>query len=343
MTATPDHGQLDASLQGIHVPFQFLFPDEASRTGAPASRLAGGASKLGYQVDTSALWLLASASPTPTWASLGAGIAASGLGGVSEGANLGTGIPVFREKTGASLLFRTLIPGTGITISSAASTVTITDETSGANLGTGIPIYRENSGASLLLRTLVPGTAMTISSAASTITITNQASGTNMGTGIPVYRDNTMGSLALRSLIGAGGIGIASATSTITLTGTTSAASVNHFSTTVPADANWNDETTPIWQAPRDGSATIVEILATTSGTLTNELSFNIQHRDWNAMQAAGIDIFSASQKATSAGEQFTSFARGTVDPRAHLLLTTGSAVEAGSVNYLQLTVYYTI
>ncbi len=245
MAATPAHGQLDNDVQGVHVPFQFSFADEASRMGAPASRLTGGASKLAYQRDTSSLWLLASASPTPTWASMGAGIVASGLGGISEGANLGTGIGVFREKTGASLLFKTLVGGTNITIASAASTVTLS-------------------------------------------------------------------------------------------------ASIGHFSKTV-TNAAWNNDMQPLWQAPRGGSATIVEILATTSGTLTPELSFNIQHRDWDAMQSAGTDMFAASQVATSAGEQFTSFARATVDPRAHLMLTTGSGVEGGSVKYLQLTGYYTI
>lgn len=67
MTATPFHGSLDPNTQSIHVPFQFSFPDAASRTGAPASRLLGGASKLAYQQDTSSLWLLTSVSPTPVW------------------------------------------------------------------------------------------------------------------------------------------------------------------------------------------------------------------------------------------------------------------------------------
>jgi hypothetical protein len=120
------------------------------------------------------------------------------------------------------------------------------------------------------------------------------------------------------------------------------ATSIGHFSKTI-TNAAWNNDVQPLWQAPRGGSVTLVEILATTSGITDPMLSFNIQHRDWDAMQSAGTDLFGASQVATSAGEQFTSFARDTVDPRAHLMLTTGSAVEGGSVKYLQLTGYYTM
>jgi hypothetical protein len=123
----------------------------------------------------------------------------------------------------------------------------------------------------------------------------------------------------------------------------TGTAGSGQFSATIGASNTWNNETIPIWQGPIATSATITEILATTSGTLTNELNFNLQHRDWDAMQSAGTDIFGASQLATSAGEQITSFTRDTIDPRAHLMFTTGSGAETGSVNYLQLTLYYTV
>jgi hypothetical protein len=99
MTATPDHGSLDQDVQGIHVPFQYKFADEASRTGAPASRLTGGASKFAYQEDTSAIWLLAETEPTPTWASMAAGTGGGGSEAVTEGANLGPGgYGIFSEK-----------------------------------------------------------------------------------------------------------------------------------------------------------------------------------------------------------------------------------------------------
>jgi len=55
-----------------------------------------------------------------------AGSLAAGGGGVEEGTNLGTGIEVFKETApAASMQFRTLIGGAGITISSATSAITV--------------------------------------------------------------------------------------------------------------------------------------------------------------------------------------------------------------------------
>lgn len=73
MAADPRHGHIDPDVQGVHIPFQFTFPNAASRTGAPASLLAGGASKLALQGDNFSLWMLSSVSPTPTWVQVGAG------------------------------------------------------------------------------------------------------------------------------------------------------------------------------------------------------------------------------------------------------------------------------
>jgi hypothetical protein len=209
MTATPDHGSLDQDVQGIHVPFQYKFADEASRTGAPASRLTGGASKFAYQEDTSAIWLLAD----------------GGSEAVTEGANLGPGgYGIFSEKSGASLLFKTLIAGTAITLASAASTVTIANDIDGVNLGTGIEAFRETTGGSLSFRTLVGAGTVSIASAASTVTITGTGGGSeavtegaNIGTGFEVFREKSSASLMFRTLIGGDNVTIASATSAITI------------------------------------------------------------------------------------------------------------------------------
>jgi hypothetical protein len=222
------------------------------------------------------------------------------------------------------------------------------EENTAVNLGTGFEVFREKSGVNLNLRTLIPGTNTTIASSTSAITITaNAASGgageantaTNLGTGIELFREKSVFDLQFRTLVGGTDITIGSATSTVTVT---NAASEHHFSFTIGASNTWNNELIPIWQAPRGNSATIVEILGTTSGTTDPTLNFNFQVRDYNAMQSAGIDVFAASQAATSATEQFTAFARAQVDPRGHLMFTTGSGAEAGSVNYLNITVYYT-
>lgn len=267
-------------------------------------------------------------------------------------ANQGTGFPVFRERSSGSGVLRTLVGGNNISLSSATSTVTIAADSASqaaANLGAGgFGVFKETQANTHQFKTLAAGANITLSSAASTVTITGAAGGGggeanlggNVGTGFPVFREKSSVTLNFRTLVGGADISISSATSTITIA---NAASEKHFSVTIGASNTWNNDLIPIWQAPRGGSATIVEVLGTTSGTAAPSVAFNLQHRDWNAMAAAGTDIFAASQTATSAGEIFSSFARDTIDPRGHLMFTTGSGAESGSANYLQLTVYYTI
>lgn len=146
MTATPKHGQLSQSEQGIHVAHQFYFPNATSRTSAPASRLTGGASKLALQGNDFSLWLLSSVSPTPTWVAVGAGSA----GNDATGQNLGTGIPLFQEAVGGDLRFRTIVAGTGVNVASATSTITITTSAGGA--GTYLPLSGSVMSGSIGMR-----------------------------------------------------------------------------------------------------------------------------------------------------------------------------------------------
>lgn len=156
------------------------------------------------------------------------GSAVAGSGEINTLVNLGTGIPIFREKSGVNLNIRSIIAGTNMTVSSATSAITVAtlaELNTGANLGTGIPIFREKSGASLNFRSLVAGTNITIASAASTITITGAASGesntaANLGTGIPIFREKSGASINLRTLVAGTNVTISSATSTITISST---------------------------------------------------------------------------------------------------------------------------
>ena len=128
MSADPRHGHLDPDVQGIHIPFQFTFEDQASRTGAPASRLTGGASKLALQLSDFSLWQLSSVSPTPVWIQIGAG---STGGAAASGDSLGTGFAIFKETVASTLQFKSLIQGDGVNLSSGMSTITITASAGG--------------------------------------------------------------------------------------------------------------------------------------------------------------------------------------------------------------------
>lgn len=109
------------------------------------------------------------------------------------------------------------------------------------------------------------------------------------------------------------------------------------FTFTIGASNTWNNENLPIWRAPRNTSATLVDIRASTSGG--GELQFNLQRRD--SITVAGPDIFAASQNATSDNNSFSTFATSAIGPTNYLFFTTGSGVESGSVTHFSATVYY--
>ncbi len=79
MAVSPDHGKLDASVQGIHVPYQWTYADAAARTSATGF-VATDVGKLARQLDNNSLWMLTAT--TPTWVALGVSDhgALSGLG-----------------------------------------------------------------------------------------------------------------------------------------------------------------------------------------------------------------------------------------------------------------------
>lgn len=164
--------------------------------------------------------------------------------------------------------------------------------------------------------------------------------GANEGTGIEVFREKSATSLTFRSIAGGKDISISSAASLITVA---NAASVGAVTFTVGASNTWNNELIPVWQGPRAGSYTLVELNATASGVASSaSLSFNLQRRDFGAINSAGVDIFTASQVGTTTGLSQTSFSTSVIAAKNHLMFTTGSGAESGSVNYFSVTLYYT-
>lgn len=166
---------------------------------------------------------------------------ASTSGETNTAENLGSGIGVYREKTGTALLFKSLSPGNYITIASAASEITIgteAEQNTAANLGTGIELFREKSGAQLNFRTLIAGTNTTITSATSAVTINSTGGGggeenlgANLGTGIEVFREKSSVTLNFRTLIAGANTTIASATSAITISGVDTSNSATNLGT----------------------------------------------------------------------------------------------------------------
>lgn len=112
----------------MHGPYSQVFANAAARTGdstvyTAAQSVQGGSSNpiRAYQADTNAEYILDNHSPT-SWVAFAGG----GGGEANTGANVGGGVGnVFRDKTGVTLNFRTLIQGASMALSQAADAITI--------------------------------------------------------------------------------------------------------------------------------------------------------------------------------------------------------------------------
>ena len=139
------------------------------------------------------------------------------------GDNKGTGIEVYREKSGGSLQFRTLAPGAGVNISSAASLVTIESSAapSANTVGTTAEVFREiESGTTLNFRSITGGAGITATEATSIITIATSAN--NISTTREVFREIESGNvLNFRTLAPGPGVNITQATSVLTIEAST--------------------------------------------------------------------------------------------------------------------------
>jgi len=102
----------------------------------------------------------------------------AGAGEVNLGANVGVGVGlVFRDKTGVTLNFKTLIQGTNITITNNANDITIDgpvpgEVNLGANVGSGVGLlFRDKTGVTLNIKRLIQGAGITLTNGADDVTI----------------------------------------------------------------------------------------------------------------------------------------------------------------------------
>lgn len=163
-----------------------------------------------------------------------------GGGEANTGYNVGGGIPIYDSKSGAVLNFRSLIAGTGITMSSSPGqgiTINATAVPGGSgevntasNLGAGVPVYDSKSGVDLRFRSLVAGSGIDITSTsggATTISNTlapgevNTASNVGTGTGT-VFKVKSGANLQFKTLKAGANVTLVNGTDDITINATTS-------------------------------------------------------------------------------------------------------------------------
>lgn len=131
-------------------------------------------------------------------------VAVSGDGGVSNtaGANIGTGVGVFSQKSGDTLLFKSIKQGTGTTITSNDNEVIISSEASSvtaSNLGaTGEGVFSAKVGSDLQFKKIKAGTNVTLSSDSNSVTI--NSSGGGGAANVAVYDNGVLKTSSVSSL-----------------------------------------------------------------------------------------------------------------------------------------------
>ncbi len=147
---------------GISTPSQKL--DVIGKTRTTTLQVTSGAT-LGYL-------LTSDASGNATWqANTAEANTASNVGGANG---------IFYQKSGVDLQFRSLSAGTNTTITSGATSLTISstgEANTASNLGSGNNVFAQKSGVDLQFRSIIAGTNITITSGATSLTIDSTASG----------------------------------------------------------------------------------------------------------------------------------------------------------------------
>ena len=110
-------------------------------------------------------------------------VAAPG-GETNLGANVGAGTGlVFRDKTGVTLNFKSLLQGTNMTITNNANDITIAtlaEINLAANVGAGVGlVFRDKTGVTLNLKSILAGANITVTNNANDITIAATGAASN--------------------------------------------------------------------------------------------------------------------------------------------------------------------
>jgi hypothetical protein len=98
-----------------------------------------------------------------------------------------------------------------------------------------------------------------------------------------------------------------------------------------------------VYQASKNGSITITEVQATVMGSSTPTLDFNLEERAYGSLGSAGTDVFSSDQTADADGITIDSFNNAGIAQDAHIVFTTGTSSESGTVDLITITVWYTV
>lgn len=169
----------------------------------------------------------------------------SGEGEVNTASNLGGGTGLFAAKVDFDLQFKSLVAGTGISLSNTATSVTITsagEANTASNLGTGSFLFAAKSGTDLQFKSLVAGTGVTLTSNSTSVTINAPGTGeantaSNLGAGTAIFASKSGVDLQFKTLVAGSGVTISNNSTTVTISSTGGGGSTTDHAALINRDA----------------------------------------------------------------------------------------------------------
>jgi hypothetical protein len=241
----------------------------------------------------------------------------AGSGFITSGTSLGTGSGVFKQEVSGALQFRSVLAGSGITLTTGTNEITIATSganTSAVNIGTGTGIFTTKSGDNIQLRSLKTGTgninlAVAASGAGNEIEFVNTAeinTASNLGAGTGVFAQKSTYDLQFKSIVAGNNITVTNDSTTVTITSANAPNTALSFQFTLNFDGSGNLST--VTGLPTGWSSVVSGSLVTvthTAGAMVKNISY------WGSDATNGWQLrfpTSGFQATVPAGSETTVF-----------------------------------
>ena len=241
----------------------------------------------------------------------------AGSGFITSGTSLGTGSGVFKQEVSGALQFRSVLAGSGITLTTGANEITIATSganTSAVNIGTGTGIFTSKSGDNIQLRSLKTGTGninltVAASGAGNEIEFVNTAeinTASNLGAGTGVFAQKSTYDLQFKSIVAGSNITVTNNSTTVTITSANAPNTALSFQFTLNFDGSGNLST--VTGLPTGWSSVVAGSLVTVTHTVGSMVK-NINY--WGSDATNGWQLrfpTSGYQATVPAGSETTVF-----------------------------------
>jgi hypothetical protein len=242
-------------------------------------------------------------------------LAASGF--ITSATSLGTGEDVYKQETSGALQFRSILAGSGITLTTGTNEITIATSganTSAVNIGTGTGIFTSKSGDNIQLRSLKTGTgninlAVAASGTGNEIEFVNTAeinTASNLGAGTGIFAQKSTYDLQFKSIVAGSNITVTNNSTTVTIASANAPNTALSYQFTLNFDGSGNLST--VTGLPTGWSSVVSGSLVTVTHTVGSMVK-NINY--WGSDATNGWQLrfpTSGYQATVPAGSETTVF-----------------------------------